>query len=266
MSTEDTSRRFIEESFPVKKVSEESAHEKTVRQGHISTLHLWWARRPLASSRATNYAALISWPRSEEDRQKTERFIGTLSKWENSTNREFVGRARSDILATNNGKQPIILDPFAGGGAIPLEALRLGCKVYASDYNPVATLLLKCTLEYPQKYCGVSEETYGPISNKADNKLLIDLEKWGAWVLDEVTRRIDEFYPKDQDGFFPVAYIWARTIPCQNPSCNAVIPLIRQYWLAKKSGHEGSSTSIHLREVGRVQDCWGKSRKDAQRL
>lgn len=145
-------RRFIEESFPVKEVSVESAREKTIRHGHISTLHIWWARRPLASSRATNYAALIPAPNDIEEWDKKRQFIIELCKWENSLNQTLIEKARQDILTANGGKPPKVLDPFGGGGAIPLEALRLGCEVYSNDLNPVAVLIQKCTLEYPQKY------------------------------------------------------------------------------------------------------------------
>ncbi|MCS7135451.1 MAG: DUF1156 domain-containing protein, partial [Candidatus Aenigmarchaeota archaeon] len=112
-------KRFIEESFPVKEVSEESAKEKNIRHGHISTLHIWWARRPLASSRATAYAALIPASKNKEDYEKTKNFIIELSKWENSNNIKLIEKAKKDILDANDGKQPKVLDPFAGGGAIP---------------------------------------------------------------------------------------------------------------------------------------------------
>ncbi len=223
-------KRFIEVSFPVKEVSEISAKEKNIRHGHISTLHIWWARRPLASSRATSYAALIPAPETPEEWEKKRQFIIELSKWENSLNLPIIEKARKEILNTNNGIPPRILDPFAGGGAIPLEALRLGCKAYAIEYNPVAVLILKCTLEYPQKY---------------REKLIEDVRKWGQWVLNEAKKEIGRFYPTDKkttrDLFgtaveeeIPIGYIWARTIPCQNPRCNAEIPLMRQLWLAKK--------------------------------
>ena len=147
-------KRFIEESFPVKEVSFESAREKNIRHGHISTLHIWWARRPLASSRATNYAALIPTisPDDKKEFNKKRNFIIEFSKWKNSLNQTMIEEAREDILKANNGKPPKVLDPFGGGGAIPLEALRLGCETYSNDYNPVAVLIQKCTLEYPQKY------------------------------------------------------------------------------------------------------------------
>ncbi|OYT61616.1 DNA methylase, partial [Thermoplasmatales archaeon ex4484_30] len=225
-------KRFIEESFPVKEVSEHSAREKNIRHGHISTLHIWWARRPLASSRATSYAALIPTPKDIDEWEKKRQFIIELSKWENSLNMAIIEKARKDVLKANGSKPPRVLDPFAGGGAIPLEALRLGCETYAGEYNPVAILILKCTLEYPQKY---------------GEKLVKDVKKWGEWVLEEAKKEIGKFYPPDKTGYFgsgegatPVGYIWARTIKCENPSCNAEIPLMRQFWLAKKSNKKVS--------------------------
>ena len=231
-------KRFIEQSFPVKEVSVESAREKNIRHGHISTLHIWWARRPLAASRATAYAALIPAPENDMEWDKKRQFIIDLSKWENSLNPVLIEKARKDILEANGGTPLKVLDPFAGGGAIPLEALRLGCETYAGEYNPVAVLILKATLEYPQKYGKVSKEDEKweelERENRSKNPLLEDVKKWGNWVLEEAKEEIGRFYPEEKDGSIPVGYIWARTIPCQNPSCNAEIPLMRQFWLAKK--------------------------------
>ncbi|MBW2084032.1 MAG: DUF1156 domain-containing protein, partial [Deltaproteobacteria bacterium] len=248
-------KRFIEETFPVKKVSIESAREKNIRHGHISTLHIWWARRPLASSRATAYAALIPPPKNVEEWNKKREFIAEFSKWENSLNQTMIQKAREEILKANGGKPPRVLDPFSGGGAIPLEALRLGCETYASDLNPVAVLIEKCTLEYPQKYGKKKpaqrsnnnafsdvkdDKVQGALfssseTEKEANPLVEDVKKWGQWVLEQAKNEIGKFYPEDKDGSIPVGYIWARTIPCQNPSCRAEIPLMRQYWLAKKA-------------------------------
>jgi len=231
-------RRFIDVCFPIKEVSRESVREKNIRHGHISTLHIWWARRPLASSRATSYAALIPAPKDEKEKEEKKKFIIELSKWENSLNFRLIEKARRDILKAYNGKPPRVLDPFAGGGSIPLECLRLGCETYAGEYNPVAVLILKCTLEYPQKY-GKSKKLKKDFSifneePPEKNPLLEDIKKWGEWVLEEAKREIERFYPKDEDGSIPVGYIWARTIPCQNPACQAEIPLMRQFWLARK--------------------------------
>ncbi|KAA3660236.1 MAG: DUF1156 domain-containing protein [Calditrichaeota bacterium] len=250
-------KRFIEESFPVKEVSKESAREKNIRHGHISTLHIWWARRPLASSRATNYAALIPAPKNIEEWQKERDFIIELSKWENSNNEKLLERARKKILEANGGVPPKVLDPFGGGGAIPLEALRLGCETYSNDLNPVAVLIQKCTLEYPQKYGKpipkkqylaerpwLNEEKgqtkkekrlFDDDETETVNPLVEDVKYWGNWVLEEAKKEIGQFYPEEPDGSVPVGYIWARTIPCQNPACVAEIPLMRQYWLAKKA-------------------------------
>lgn len=178
-------KRFIEESFPVKEVGEESAKEKNMRHSHISTLHIWWARRPLASSRATNYAALIPSSDDEIDHVKKRNFIIEMCKWENSLNKNLIQKARRDILESNNGEPPKVLDPFTGGGSIPLEALRLGCETYANDYNPVAVLLEKCILEYPQKY-GNSKSLYW---GKGNNSFFADLKKWSNWVYYETKKR-----------------------------------------------------------------------------
>jgi adenine-specific DNA methylase len=236
-------KRFIEESFPVKEVSAISAKEKNIRHGHISTLHIWWARRPLAASRATAYAALIPAPKDIDEWNEERQFIIDFAKWENTNNPKMIERARKKILKAYGGKPPKVLDPFGGGGSIPLECLRLGCETYSNDLNPVAVLIQKCTLEYPQKYGkpGYIErevEEFGKkkkIKQKVDNVLLEDVKFWGNWILKKAKKELVQFYPNDPDGSVPIAYIWARTIPCQNPSCGVEIPLMRQFWLAKKT-------------------------------
>jgi putative DNA methylase len=315
-------RRFIEESFPVKEVGEISAKEKNIRHGHISTLHIWWARRPLAASRATAYAALTPAPKDIEEWQKKRDFIIELSKWENSNNQTLLDRARKDILEAHaerlseeTGKtvtvedieagrapRPRVLDPFAGGGSYPLEALRLGCETYANDYNPVAVLIEKATLEFPQKFGrpfegmpewaspGATERRFGKgnrrtkqVENaeedfanqpvlfgttrtdsdlKSHNPLLEGVRYWGNWMLEEARKELAEFYPPDSDGSIPIGYIWARTIPCQNPACGAEIPLIRQYWLVNKDKKkvalypDTSNRELEFRIVGDGYEAW----------
>ncbi|MCW4015125.1 MAG: DUF1156 domain-containing protein, partial [Candidatus Bathyarchaeota archaeon] len=235
--TEKIDRRFLEEHFPVKEVSEESVREKGIRRGHISTIHIWWARRPLSSSRAVSYAALV--PISEtKEQKKIAKFVAKLSKWESISDVTVINKARSMITRFYKGNTPKILDPFAGGGAIPLESLRLGCDTYASDYNPVATLILKCTLEYPGRYSDQSVNLEKNLISKKKGKLLEDVKKWGTWVLDEVKTEIASMYPCENGGTYPIGYIWANTVPCQNPSCNAEIPLMRQFWLARKNNRK----------------------------
>jgi Adenine-specific DNA methylase containing a Zn-ribbon len=185
-------KRFIEVTFPIKEVSEESAREKNIRHGHISTLHIWWARRPLASSRATTYAALIPYPSTEKEAKEKAKFIIELSKWENSLREDLIKKAREDILKANGGKPLRVLDPFAGGGSIPLESFRLGLEPHAGEYNPVAVLILKCTLEYPQRYGRQNKvkRDEGLLNiEKKESALISDVRKWGEWVLEQREKR-----------------------------------------------------------------------------
>ncbi|WP_321211981.1 DUF1156 domain-containing protein [Methanothermobacter sp. DP] len=229
--------RFIERTFPVSKVGENSAREKNIRHGHISTLHIWWSRKPLGSSRATIYASLIPSAKDDLEEVRVKGFIEELSEWENSLNQGMIERARRDIR-DYHGRPPRVLDPFGGGGSIPLEALRLGCETYSMDLNPVAVLIQKCILEYPQRY-GVDESWAD-----AEPRLLRDVKRWGEWVLREASEELSRFYPEDDDGSIPAAYIWARTLPCQNPDCEAEIPLKPGFWLARKKNR-----SIALKPV-----------------
>jgi adenine-specific DNA methylase len=249
MSAFESDKRLIEVDFPLKEVSEESVREKNIRHGHISTLHIWWARRPLAASRATTYAALVPAPRDDKELKKKLEFIAELSKWENSLDEKLIEEARKDIREFFGGRVPKVLDCFAGGGSIPLEALRLGCETYALDYNPVAVLILKAVLEYPQKY---------------GKKLVEDVKRWGQWVYEEAKKEIGKFYPEeviptqkalsDEGGekYIPVGYIWARTIRCPNPSCQAEIPLMRQFWLARKEDRKIALKMIVDKEKRRI--------------
>lgn len=278
-------KRLIEVAFPLEEVSAHSRREKNVRHGHISTLHIWWARRPLAACRAFIYASLVDDPETDAEREELLKEVADLASWDavrspgkvvrtheqggsELTGAQLLERARRRILDCNGGRPPRLLDPFAGGGAIPLEALRLGCEVEASDLNPVAVLILKGTVEYPQKYgrplaeqraqrdrgertsiAGVNGEVPSYIRQAGkqaqssfgendsarayeQNPLAADVRYWGNWMLDRAHAELAELYPPDPDGSRPVAYLWSRTVPC--PNCGAEMPLIRQYWLARK--------------------------------
>lgn len=225
------SKKFIEESFPVREVSEHSSHEKYIRQGHISTLHLWWARRPLASSMSTNYAALIPYTEDIEEWNKAYNFIVNLSKWENPINYKRIKKAREEVLIFYKESPPKVLDPFSGGGAIPFEAIKLGCETYANDYNPVAVLIEKCTLEYPQVY---------------GEKIVLDVQKWANIIYENSKSELELHYPEiSQEVQGPLdkytiiqkilSFIWVRVIKCENPLCGAEIPLFKQFWLANSS-------------------------------
>jgi putative DNA methylase len=239
--TLDENKRLIEADFPLREVSEHSAREKNIRHGHISTLHIWWARRPLAASRTTALAALI--PDSPDQREQLLSLIAQLAPWEvvsrnDAGGQHLLGRARELIRQAYSGRAPKVLDCFAGGGSIPLEALRLGCETYALDYNPVAVLILKAVLEFPQRY---------------GQKLLEGVITWGIWVMEKARQELDCFYPADPDGSIPVGYIWARTVPCQNPACGAEIPLMRQTWLAKKDKRKIALKLISDHKARRVE-------------
>lgn len=228
-------KRLIEVDFPLKEVSRESVREKNIHHRHISTLNIWWARRPLAASRATTFAALIPAPKNHDELGKKLEFIAELSKWKNSFNKRLIENARKEIRDFFGRRAPRVLDCFAGGGAIPLEALRLGCETYALELNPVAVLILKAVLEYPQKF-GKEKAKEG--LHSASNLLLEDVKKWSNWVLREARKEIGKFYPPDPDGSIPIDYMWARTLKCKNSSCRTEIPLLRQFWLSKKRGHK----------------------------
>ena len=153
-------------------------------------------------------------------------FIADFANWDNSTVREYLETSRAltqaahEALGGEPGTRPLVVDPFAGGGSIPLEALRVGADAFASDLNPVAVLLNKVVLEYIPKY---------------GQRLADEVRKWGEWIKREAEKELAEFYPKDADGATPIAYLWARTIQCEGPGCGAEVPLIASLWLAKKA-------------------------------
>jgi adenine-specific DNA methylase len=226
-------------------VSRHSAREKSIRHGHPSTLHLWWARRPLAACRAVLMALLLPDPcdencpadfkekarellppvqgrpgPSDKDlREALLRFIGDFANWDNAAVPKYLTAARGLVKAAHPEETPLVVDPFAGGGSIPLEALRLACEAFASDLNPVACLILKTLLEDIPRH--------GP-------ELAEELRRAGEEIKAAAEKELAQFYPPDPDGAKPSAYLWARTVRCEAPNCGAEIPLVRSFWLSKK--------------------------------
>jgi len=251
-------RKLIEVALPLEAINRESAREKSIRHGHPSTLHLWWARRPLAAARAVLFAQLVDDPSSNpeefptEDLQRKERerlhkLIERLVVWENIRDEKLLAEAHAEILKSTGGNPPPILDPFAGGGTIPLEAQRLGLEAHASDLNPVAVLINKALIEIPPKFRdrhpvspGLAESEIR--SWKGAEGLAADVRAYGAWMRDEAEKRIGHLYPKatlpDGSEATVIAWIWARTVTCPNPACAITMPLVRSWWLGKKKGKE----------------------------
>lgn len=268
-------KRLIEVDLPIKRISAHSRREKSIRHGHISTLHIWWARRPLAACRAVILAALwpdpadehcppafreaarkamLDWARNHLNLSSAESysrlnairndaarlddpielrhalldFIADFANWDNSTVKEYLDTSRAltqaahEALGGAPGTRPLVVDPFAGGGSIPLEALRVGADAFASDLNPIPVLLNKVVLEYIPRY---------------GQRLADEVRKWGAWIKQEAEKELAAFYPKDADGATPIAYLWARTILSEAPTRDEYpiqIPLLRSLWLSKR--------------------------------
>jgi putative DNA methylase len=305
-------KRLIEVDLPIARISAHARREKSIRHGHISTLHIWWARRPLAACRAVICAALwpdpvdlTAWaergdPRQDEvpagggaitvrprrfldeasrlmtlwaherlskasqasyarlvaiqkdpmrldDPEELRRvlldFIADFANWDNSTDKDYLDTARAltqaahEALGGEPGTRPLVVDPFAGGGSIPLEALRVGADAFASDLNPVAVLLNKVVLEYIPRY---------------GQRLADEVRKWGQWIKEQAEKELAEFYPNDPDGAIPIAYLWARTIQCEGPGCGAEVPLLRTLWLANKGNRSVALQLIPHPQAKRV--------------
>ncbi len=261
-------RRLIEVNLPLVEISAQSSREKSIRHGHISTLHIWWARRPLAACRAAVFATLMDAPEDEAEREKLEDLIATIVDWDHvkDGNSPKVEQAKALIREQFGGRAPRVLDPFAGGGAIPLEAQRLGCEAHAVDLNPVAHLIELCTLVYPQKYAGgVPGPSQAPEQGRlpgmepeaqqlrmagleqpaGERTLASDVERWGNWVLEQARAEIGQFYENPVGDDTIVAYLWARTVKCPNPACGATMPLVKQFWLRRKR----NKTKVALKPV-----------------
>ena len=288
-----TRKKLIEVALPLEAINAASAREKSIRHGHPSTLHLWWARRPLATARAVLFSQLVDDPSSrlelfptEEDqsqeRQRLFRIIEDLVKWENTTNETVLEKARAEIRRSwrrtcednrdhpsaaelfDPDGLPAFHDPFAGGGAIPLEAQRLGLEAHASDLNPVAVLINKAMIEIPPRFAGRPpinpEARRGRGSTEAQWKgaagLAEDVRYYGKWMRDEAEKRIGHLYPKievtaemaqerpDLKSYVGrkltvIAWLWARTVKSPNPAfANVDVPLASSFVLSTKSGKE----------------------------
>ena len=293
MSNIRSPKKLIEVALPLDAINAEAAREKSIRHGHPSTLHLWWARRPLAAARAVIFAQMVNDPGGErgwkagltkhqaaEKRERLFDIIKDLVLWENTNNEEVLERARREIMASwretcelNKGKPgfdpeklPAFHDPFAGGGAIPLEAQRLGLESYASDLNPVAVMINKAMIEIPPKFAG--SKPVGPVPAGEDTAQLIqkeyqgaeglaeDVRRYGYWMREEAKKRIGHLYPQveitaemvqDRPDLKPylgkkltvIAWLWARTVKSPNPAFSHVdVPLVSSFVLSKKKGHE----------------------------
>lgn len=349
-------KKLIEVALPLKAINEASAREKSIRHGHPSTLHLWWARRPLAACRAVLFASLVDDPDSDpvyrkadgtvdEDRAGLKRaelfnLIEELVQWENSNNPRVINAARAEIarcvasrkielgqlakeiiasgprkgqkhpkgvdsgdgvtawdVLTMKAKPevvnafladhaPPVLDPFCGGGSIPLEAQRLGLRAYASDLNPVPVLITKALIEIPPKFAGSppvnpewrakSESERAATVWQGAQGLAEDVNYYGKWMRDEAERRIGHFYPKfkvtkemakDRPDLQPyvgqnltaIAWLWARTVRCPNPACDIFMPLVRAFWLSTKRGHKAWLQPVVSKQTNTVsfQICSG---------
>ena len=260
-------KRLAEVDFPIAEVSKHASREKSIRHGHPSTLHLWWARRPLASSRAMLMALLLPdpgdpfcppafksrarkalldmrWrPRGWEAEVETDeglrkvllQFIADFANWDNVSNPDYLETSRALVRTAHPEETPLVVDPFSGGGSIPLEALRLGCETFASDLNPVACLILKVMLEdIPRHGPGLADE----------------FRRVSTEIKARVEEEVADLYPKDADGAAPIVYLWARTVRCEAPNCGAEIPLMPSLWLSKKPRRRRALRGNIVREDG----------------
>lgn len=261
-------KKLIEVALPLEAINRESSREKSIRHGHPSTLHLWWARRPLAAARAVIWSSLVDdpsshpelFPSEEEqnlERQRLFRILEELVIWENSNNKDILDTAKAEILKSTESSPPELLDLFSGGGTIPLEAQRLGLKTHAHDLNPVSVMINKAMIEIPPRFSDMA-----PINPDARTSMMSqtwsraqglaeDVRYYGEWMKKEAYKRIGHLYPKvkvprEQGGgeATVIAWIWARTVKCPNPVCGCEMPLASSFVLSKKKGKEAWAKPI----------------------
>lgn len=272
------SKKLIEVALPLEAINTAAAHEKMPGIGaHPRGLHLWWARRPLAAAQAVIWSSLVDdpsahpelYPTEEAQNAERQRLFGILEKlvkWENSNDPEVLAAAKAEILRSTNNNPPALLDPFAGGGAIPLEAQRLGLEAHAHDLNPVAVMINKAMIELPPRFAGqapVNPDSRtrldGATGWQGAQGLAADVQYYGEWMKREAFRRIGHLYPKVKVSHAlgggeatVIAWIWARTVKCPNPACGCEMPLASTFVLSKKKGKEAwvkpitEGTSVHF--------------------
>ena len=261
-------KKLIEVALPLDAINRASAREKSIRHGHPSTLHLWWARRPLAAARAVIFTSLVDDPddknalpkfvaackdlpsdgpnvaaKGDTPRMRLFDFIERLVTWEATTDEAIMGKARELIRIATKGNPPPLLDPFAGGGSIPLEAQRLGLEAHASDLNPVAVMINKAMIEIPPRFAGEKpvnpRDRQGGTGGEAQWKgaagLAADVRYYGEWMRERAFEKIGHLYPK-HNGETVIAWLWARTVTCPNPACRSTMPLMTTFELSKKTG------------------------------
>lgn len=277
-------KKLIEVALPLDAINRASAREKSIRHGHPSTLHLWWARRPLAAARAVIFTSLVDDPddpqanpkfvaacrdlpgdgpnvarEGDSPRMRLFDFIERLVEWEATTDETIMGEARRLIRIATGGNPPPLLDPFAGGGSIPLEAQRLGLEAHASDLNPVAVMINKAMIEIPPRFADMPpvnprdrKSLFSTEAQRAQRKrgdsagrpqwkgaagLAADVRYYGEWMREQAFERIGHLYPKHK-GETVIAWLWARTVISPNPAVNAPVPLVRSFVLSKKKGRQ----------------------------
>lgn len=278
-------KKLIEVALPLEAINRESAREKSIRHGHPSTLHLWWSRKPLATCRAVLFAQMVDDPGSrpdlfptkkEQDAERRRLFslIEELVRWENINNEPLLQEARDEIKKYSDGELPPVLDPFCGGGSIPLEAQRLGLEAHGSDLNPVAVLITKALIEIPPKFANTKpvrpikgQQEFAVESWQGAAGLAEDVRYYGEWVREKAWERLGHLYPmvritaelaRDREDLKPlvgqeltvIAWLWARTVASPNPACNgAHVPLTSEWWLSKKKGKQAWIEPVISRDM-----------------
>ena len=315
-------KKLIEAALPLDAINAAAAREKSIRHGHPSTLHLWWARRPLAAARAVIFAQMVNDPGYErqyqrglnkdaaaEKREELFNLLVELVQWENTSNEEVLQKAREAIMESwretchlnrdhpqaqelfNPEKLPAFHDPFAGGGALPLEAQRLGLEAWASDLNPVAVTINKAMIEIPPKFA--DRAPVGPVPPSTRHALSMpgwkgaqglaeDVRRYGHWMREEARKRIGHLYPQveitaDMAADRPdlqalvgqkltvIAWLWARTVKSPNPAfAHVSVPLASTFVLSSKSGREAWVEPVVTGDTYRFTVRMGKPPEEAR--